>query len=142
MGNSEYDELILRHFEENLKLRGFENAKGQDSSEVDFLVLVTDISHIDITYYWAWFPYGYLYPDFQDDDLNAFYPLPPPTSIIVGARSGIMVDLLDFNYEETKDTSVVYWRGLNYGVFSHNMDSRIKSNIDRMFFQSPNLKSQ
>lgn len=141
-GNSQYDELILSCFEENLESRGFKNAAGQDSSLVDFLVLITDVSHMDITYYWSWFPYGYLYPGFYDEDLNAFYPLPPPTSIVIGTRSGILADLIEYNYQQTMDTSAVYWRGLSNGVLTDGMDSRIKSNIDRMFIQSPNLKSQ
>jgi len=140
-GNNQYDEMILSRIEQNLNSRGFENAKDQDSSKVDFRVVVTDISRLDITYYWSWLPYGYLFPDYTNEDMNAFYPLPPPTNVLIGARSGILVDLIDYQYHTTKDTSNVYWRGVSNGVQTKFMESRIVSNIDRMFLQSPNLKS-
>jgi len=140
-GNNQYDELIINRLEQNLQARGYENASGQDSSEVDFMVVVTDISRLDITYYWSWLPYGYLYPDYSDETMNAYYPLPPPTNVLVGAKTGMLIDILEYNYENPSDTTHVYWRGVSNGVQTQSMEWRITSNIDRMFFQSPNLKS-
>lgn len=140
-GNNQYDELILSRLEQNLQARGYEKANGQDSSKVDFMVVVTDVSQLDITYYWSWLPYGYLYPNYTNEAINAYYPLPPPTNILVGARTGILVDILEYNYKNSTDTTNVYWRGLSNGIQTQYMETRITSNIDRMFFQSPNLKS-
>lgn len=138
-GSMQFDDLILNRLEQNLQARGYENASGNDS--VDFMVVVTDLSRLDITYYWAWLPYGYLYPNYSNEDMNAYYPLPPPTNILVNAGSGILVDILEYNDVAVNDTTLVYWRGITNGVQSQYMETRMRSNIDRMFFQSPNLKS-
>lgn len=139
--NSQYDDLIISRFENNMNKRGFENVAENDSNQIDFMIVITDISQLDITYYWSWLPYGYLYPTYTNGELNAFYPLPSPTNIVVSARTGFLVDILEYDYQQSSDTTKVIWRGISRGAQTQFMDTRIKSNIDRMFLQSPNLKS-
>lgn len=140
-GNSQYDNLIFTRFKENMMKRGFEQVSEQNANQVDFVVYISDVSYLDITYYWARLPYGYLYPNLSEQESNAFYPLPPPTNIMVGARASYMIDILDYNDQDVSDTTYVLWRGLTHGVQSSSMNSRIANNIDQMFYQSPNLKS-
>ncbi len=139
-GNEQYDDLILSRFKQNLERRGYKDAAGIDTVDIDFKVVITDVSGLDITYYWAYLPYGYLYTGYFDDDLNAYFPLPPPDQILVQAKTGLLVDFLNYQ-EPISDTSEVYWRALTNGAQSTFMEARIQLNIDKMFIQSPNLKS-
>lgn len=139
-GNDQYDDLILTRLKQNLELRGFKDAGGMDTVDIDFKVVITDISSLDIAYYWAYLPYGYLYADYMNEDMNAFFPLPPPDHIFVNAKTGLLVDLISYE-EPVSDTSEVYWRAITNGAQTSYMEARLKANIDKMFFQSPHLKS-
>jgi hypothetical protein len=139
-GNEQYDDLIMARYQQNLELRGFKNAEGIDTVDVDFMVVISDISSLDITYYWSYLPYGYLYPDYNNASFNAFFPLPPPSNIIVNAKTGLLVDILAYE-EQVSDTTKVYWRAITNGAQTTFMETRLKTNIDKMFIQSPNLKS-
>lgn len=141
LGNNQYDASILSRVELNLNSRGFKKAVNQDSSLIDFFVIVSDLSRIDIAYYWHYIPYGYLYPNSNDFDNNAFYPLPPPDNISVMAVNGLLIDFIYNEYQTEQDSSKVIWRGMTNGIHQSNMEERIIYNIDKMFFQSPYLKS-
>lgn len=138
---SDYDELLMSHFENNLQLRGFVNVDEQDSLQADVLVVISDLSYVQVNYYWYYIPYGYFYPDYYDEDMNAYYPLPPPSMVTFSTSSFIMVDMLEYHPTESNDSLQIYWRGIGEGILTPNMESRLVNNIDRMFLQSPYLKA-
>lgn len=138
---SDYDELLMSHFEHNLQLRGFVNVDEHDSLRADVLVVISDLSYVQINYYWNYIPYGYFYPNDYNEAMNAFYPLPPPSMVTYSTSSYVMVDMLEYHSSESHDSLQIYWRGIGEGMLTPNMESRWVNNIDRMFLQSPYLKA-
>lgn len=136
----DYDELLMSHFESNLQKRGYVKANEEDSIQADILIVISDLSYIQINYYWNYIPYGSFYPHQYGEDMNAFYPLPPPSAVYFSSASNIMVDMMDFQSAKFNDSTQVYWRGMSNGILSSNMGARLTNNIDRMFVQSPYLK--
>lgn len=137
---SDYDDLLINHFETNLQKRGYVKVDEQDSIPADIVIVISDLSYIQVNYYWNYIPYGYFYPQYYNEDMNAFYSLPHPSSVLVSSSSYIMVDMLEYISPSVADTAQVYWRGISNGVLTSNMEARLINNIDRMFVQSPYLK--
>ena len=137
---TDYDDLLLSHFEANLQKRGYARVDEDDSISADIVIIISDLSYIQVNYYWNYIPYGYYYPQYYHENMNAFYSLPPPTGVFVSSSSYIMVDMLENISSNSSDTAQVYWRGVSNGVLRSNMEARLMNNIDRMFVQSPYLK--
>lgn len=137
---SDYDDLLINHFAANLQKRGYVRVGEQDSIPADIVIIISDLSYIQVNYYWNYIPYGYFYPQYYNEDMNAFYSLPPPSGVLVSSSSYIMVDMLENISSNATDTAQVYWRGISNGVLRSNMEARLINNIDRMFVQSPYLK--
>jgi len=137
--SSDYDELLISHFEENLKLRGFVKVEEQDSMNADVILVISDLSYVQLSYYWCCMPYGHesSYAELKD----SHYSKPPPGTFLMHASSFIMIDMLANNPSQEDDTAEVYWRGISNGLLSPPMENRLTNNIDRMFLQSPYLKA-
>lgn len=129
-----YDEFILNRLDKNLRLRGYLNISEFPDSTADFSVMVSDLSTVQVSYYWSYIPYGSYY----NEQSNGFYPLPYPDYMFVSATSYIMVDILEANPNKVSDIPI-YWRGITQGVYSSDMETRLGNSIDIMFIQSSYL---
>lgn len=131
-----YDEAILNRLDKNLQARGYLNIADFPDSIVDFNVVVSDLSAVQVSYYWSYIPYGSYY--WGSEETNGFYPLPLPDYMFVSATSYIMVDIADSDPTLVSDIPI-YWRGIAQGIYSSEMETRITNSIDIMFIQSSYL---
>ncbi|NPD45207.1 MULTISPECIES: DUF4136 domain-containing protein [unclassified Lentimicrobium] len=131
-----YDEAILNQVDKNLQTKGYLNIADFPDSIADFNVVVSDLSAVQISYYWSYFPYGSYY--WGSEQANGYYPMPPPDYMFVSATSYIMVDITDSDPILVTDIPI-YWRGIAQGIYSSEMGTRITNSIDIMFIQSSYL---
>lgn len=131
-----YDEFILNRLDENLKMRGYLNVIEFPDSIADFNVIISDLSSIQVAYYWSYIPYGSFY--WGNEETNGFYPLPPPDYMTVSSISYFMVDILEAHHDKISDIPI-YWRGVAQGFYPAEMETRLANSIDIMFIQSPYL---
>jgi len=131
-----YEESILNRLDRNLQTRGYLNIVDYPDSIADFNVVVSDLSAVQVSYYWSYIPYGRFCWGYEE--ANGFYPLPPPDYMFVSATSYLMVDIIDVNLSLMSEIPI-YWRGIVQGIYSSEMEARITNSIDVMFIQSPYL---
>lgn len=133
---AKYDETILNRLDQNLQSRGYLNINDFPDSIADFKVVISDLSAVQLSYYWSYIPYGTYYWGHQE--AHGFYPLPPPNYMFVSTTSYIMVDVIDADTSLVSDIPV-FWRGIVQGVYTSEMETRITNSIDIMFVQSSYL---
>lgn len=133
-----YDQLIIERMNKNLQIREYENVTNFPDSTADFHVIISDLSSIQVSYYWSYIPYGSFYWGY--DQSNGFYSTPLPNYVTVSANSYYMVDIIEANSVKSSDIPI-FWRGIMQGIYTQSMDKRLQDNLDIMFIQSPYLKS-
>lgn len=125
--NRTYDRQILSSIEENMISMGYTETADQNTADVHMVALVTTTTFVSggcyYSYWSYWYPYyGWCYP--------AYYTYTTGTVLILMAHP-----------DKSGDDKSVWIAGLN-GVLSgttSNTSTRLNTNIDQSFSQSPYL---
>lgn len=141
----EFDDAILQVVKDNFVKMGYmEMTEPTEENQPSFLVTVSAFSNVNYAYYvdnwynnWNWYWGGW----WGNGPFNPYYPW-YPVSVYSYRTGSVVVDMISTTKRADGDVNVV-WTGVADGLLQGSnafVQSRVESQINQCFIQSPYLK--